>query len=173
MSFRYFPFFCERWPEATWTRKTSWSPSGVNFASRQSALTHTLKPKGQERLLRLVTMYHPAVKIRKQILMEHWSLLHSQPLLKTISTNLWSSLTKKGKSLEDMLVRAKKKKNKIKFEGDTATPHGKSLPLFSCARIWYLSPFKSRNLITWNRCKTVQFISNSFGKSTCNLVRLY
>ena len=91
------------------TRKTSWSPSGVNFASRQSALTHTLKPKGQERLLRLVTMYHPAVKIRKQILMEHWSLLHSQPLLKTISTNLWSSLTKKGKSLEDMLVRAKKK----------------------------------------------------------------
>ena len=115
------------------TRKTSWSPSGVNFASRQSALTHTLKPKGQERLLRLVTMYHPAVKIRKQILMEHWSLLHSQPLLKTISTNLWSSLTKKGKSLEDMLVRAKKN-NKIKFEGDTATPHGKSLPLFSCAR---------------------------------------
>lgn len=53
------------------TRKTSWSPSGVNFASRQSALTHTLKPKGQERLLRLLTMYHPAVKIRKHILMEH------------------------------------------------------------------------------------------------------
>ena len=34
----------------------------VNFASRQSALTHTQKPKGHERLLPFITMYHPAVK---------------------------------------------------------------------------------------------------------------
>ena len=34
------------------------SLTGVNFASRQSALTHTQKPKGHERLLPFVTMYH-------------------------------------------------------------------------------------------------------------------
>ena len=42
------------------------SLSGVNFASRQSASTqsastHTQEPKGHERLLPFVTMYHPAV----------------------------------------------------------------------------------------------------------------
>lgn len=34
--------------------------------------------------LECVTMYHPAVKKLKQILMGHWSLKHNQPLLKTI-----------------------------------------------------------------------------------------
>ena len=33
-----------------------------------------------------ITMCHPAVKNLKQILMEHWSLIHNQPLLKTIFT---------------------------------------------------------------------------------------
>ena len=34
----------------------------VNFAFRQSALTHIQKRKGHERLVRFVTTYHPAVK---------------------------------------------------------------------------------------------------------------
>ena len=63
---------------------TERSLSGVNFASRQSPLTHTQKAKGHERLLPFVTMYHPAVRNLKQILMRHWSLIHNQPLLKTI-----------------------------------------------------------------------------------------
>ena len=57
--------------------------TGVNFASRQSALTLTQKPKDQERLLPFVTMYHLNIK---QILMEHWSLIHNHPLLKTVFT---------------------------------------------------------------------------------------
>ena len=59
------------------------SLSGVTFASRQSALAQK-KKKGHERLLPFVTTYHPAVKNLKQILMEHWSLIQNQPLLKTI-----------------------------------------------------------------------------------------
>ena len=47
------------------------SLSGVNFASRQSVLTHTQKPKDHGYLLPSVTTYHPAVKNLKQILMEH------------------------------------------------------------------------------------------------------
>ena len=75
------------------------SLSGVNFASRQSASTHTQEPKGHERLLPFVTMYHPAVKNLKQILMEQWSLMHNQPLLKTIFTELPITSYKKEKSL--------------------------------------------------------------------------
>ena len=81
------------------------SLSGVNFASRQSALTQ--KKKGHERILPFVTTYHPAVKNLKRILMEHWSDIQKQPLLKTIFKNPPINSFKKGKSLKDTLVRAK------------------------------------------------------------------
>ena len=67
---------------------------------------HTQKPKGHERLLPLIATFHPAVKKLKQILMEHWSLRHNQPLLKTISTKPPIISYKKGKFLKEMLVRA-------------------------------------------------------------------
>ena len=73
--------------------------SGVSFASQQSAFKHTQKPKGHERLLPFVTTYHPAVKNLKQILMEQWSLIHNQPLLKTNFTKPPIIFYKKGKSL--------------------------------------------------------------------------
>ena len=64
------------------------SLTGVSFAFGQSASTHTHththKSKGHERLLPFVTMCHPAVKLLKQILMEHQSLIQKQPSLKTI-----------------------------------------------------------------------------------------
>ena len=82
------------------------SLSGVTFASRQSALAQK-KKKGHERLLPFVTTYHPAVKHLKQILMEHWSLVQNQPLLKTIFEKPPIISYKKGKSLKDTLVRAK------------------------------------------------------------------
>ena len=79
---------------------------GVNFAF-QSALTRTQKPKGHERLLPFVKTLHPSVRNLKQILMEHWSLIHNQPLLKTIFTKPPIMSYKKGKFLKDTLVRAK------------------------------------------------------------------
>ena len=91
------------------------SLSGVTFASRQSALAQKTK-KGHERLLPFVTTYHPAVKNLKQILMEHWSLIQNQPLLKTIFEKPPIISYKKGKSLKDTLVTAK-----ILLQGDYAT----------------------------------------------------
>ena len=89
------------YPENTIER----SLSEVNFASRQSALTQ--KKKSHERILPFVTTYHPAVKNVKQILMEQWSLIQDQPLLKTIFKNPPIISFKKGKSLKDILVIAK------------------------------------------------------------------
>ena len=73
---------------------------------RQSAL-NPLKHKAAERILPFVTTYHPAVKKLKQIVMENWSFIENQPLLKTIFTNPPIISYKRGKSLNDMLVRTK------------------------------------------------------------------
>ena len=56
--------------------------SGVNFAARPSALTQ--KKKANERILPFVTTYYSAVDNLKQTLMELWSVIQNQPLLKTI-----------------------------------------------------------------------------------------
>ena len=73
--------------------------SGVNFAARPSALTQ--KKKANERILPFVTTYHSAMSNLKQTLMEQWSLIQNQPLLKTIISY------KRGKSLKDTLVTSK------------------------------------------------------------------
>ena len=62
------------------------SLSGVNFVDRPSPLTQTKKAK--ERILPFATTYHPAVNNLKQTLMEQWSLIQNQPLLKTIYLKL-------------------------------------------------------------------------------------
>ena len=46
-------------------------------------------------------MYHQAVKNLKQILMEHWSMIHNQPLLKKFLQNLpWALQKPHGLYLE-------------------------------------------------------------------------
>ena len=79
--------------------------SGVNFAARPSALTH--KKKANERILPFVTTYHSAVDNLKQTLMELWSLIQNQPLLRTIYLKPPITSYKRGKSLKDTLVRSK------------------------------------------------------------------
>ena len=81
------------------------SLSGVNFAARPSALTQ--KKKANERILPFVTTYHPAASNLKQTLMEQWSLIQNQPLLKTIYLKPPIILCKRGKSLKDTLIRSK------------------------------------------------------------------
>jgi len=54
-----------------------------------------------------VTTYHPAIKKLKEIVMEHWSLIENQPLLKTIFKKPPIISYKREKSLRDMFVRAK------------------------------------------------------------------
>ena len=81
------------------------SLSEVNFADRPSALTQ--KKKAKERILPFVTTYHPAVNNLKETLMEQWSLIQNQPLLKTIYLKPPIISYKRGKSLKDTLVRSK------------------------------------------------------------------
>ena len=81
------------------------SLSEVHFADRPSALTQ--KKKANERILPFVTTYHPAVNNLKQTLMEQWSLIQNQPLLKTIYLKPPIISYKRGKSLKDTLVRSK------------------------------------------------------------------
>ena len=80
------------------------SLSGVYFAARPSALKQ--KKKANERTLSFVTTYHPAVNNLKHTLMEQWSLIQNQPLLKTIYLKPIISY-KRGKSLKHTLVRSK------------------------------------------------------------------
>ena len=81
------------------------SLSGVYFADRPSALTQ--KNMAKERILPFITMYHPAMNNLKQTLMDQWSLIQNQPLLKTIYLKPPIISYKRGKSLKDTLVRSK------------------------------------------------------------------
>ena len=80
--------------------------SEVSFAGRQSALKKQTKhTKGK--IMSFVTTYHSGVKTLKQILMQKWTL---SPKSATAENNLYNAFIisyKKGKSLKDMLVRAK------------------------------------------------------------------
>lgn len=80
--------------------------SEVSFAERQTALKKQTK-QTKCKIMPFVTTYHPGVKNLKQILMQHWSLIQNQPLLKTIYKTPPIISYKRGKSLKDILVRAK------------------------------------------------------------------
>ena len=51
--------------------------------------------------------YHPSVRNLKNILMLNWDLIQNQPLLNSIFKDPPIISYKRGKSLKDMLVRAK------------------------------------------------------------------
>ena len=80
--------------------------SEVKFSGRQSALRKQTK-KTHEGIIPFVTAYHPAVKNLKQFLMQEWSLIHNQPMLKDIYKTPPIISYRRGKSLKDLLVRAK------------------------------------------------------------------
>ena len=54
-----------------------------------------------------VTQYQPSVSTLKEVLMKNWNLIQNQPLLRQIFKEPPIISYKKGKSLKDMLVRAK------------------------------------------------------------------
>jgi len=80
--------------------------SEVSFAKRQTALKKP-KKKTKCKIMPFVTTYHAGVKNLKQILMQHWSLIQNQPLLKTIYKTPPIISYKRGKLLKDILVTAK------------------------------------------------------------------
>ena len=79
--------------------------SEVQFDNRKLALLQ--QPQENKRILPFVTQYHPAVPNLKQILMKNWHLIEQQPLLKEIYKDPPLVSYKRGRSLKDILVRAK------------------------------------------------------------------
>ena len=79
--------------------------SEVNFADRKNALTQ--KQKAQKKILPLVTQFQPSLPCLKNILMDKWHLIQNQPLLREIYKEPPLISYRKGKSLKDMLVKAK------------------------------------------------------------------
>ena len=60
---------------------------------------------GQNSIIR--TQFHPSLPCLKNILMEKWHLIQNQPLLREIYKDPPLISYRKGKSLKDMLVKAK------------------------------------------------------------------
>ena len=79
--------------------------SKVNFSQRMSALQN--KQKTRRRILLFVTEYRPSMPDLKHILMNKWHLIQNQPLLRNIFKNPPLISYRKGRSLKDVLVRAK------------------------------------------------------------------
>ena len=79
--------------------------SEVKFSDRKSALNE--KTKARKEILPFVTQYDPRVPNLKQILMDKWHLIESQPLLRQIYKEPPLISYKRGKSLKDILVRTK------------------------------------------------------------------
>ena len=63
--------------------------------------------KARKQILPFVTTYHPSVRNLKNILMQNWGLIQNQPLLNTIFKNPPILSYRRGKSLTDILVKAK------------------------------------------------------------------
>ena len=79
--------------------------SEVNFADRKNAFTQ--KQKAQKKILPFVTQFQPSLPCLKNILMDKWHLIQNQPLLREIYKEPSLISYRKGKSLKDMLVKAK------------------------------------------------------------------
>ncbi|XP_074633997.1 uncharacterized protein LOC141892561 [Acropora palmata] len=79
--------------------------SEVIFEDRKLALQR--KQKENKRILPFVTQYQPSVPNLKQILMKNWHLIEQQPFLSEIYKDTPLISYKRGRSLKDILVRAK------------------------------------------------------------------
>ena len=79
--------------------------SDIKFTERESALQQ--KYENQKEILPFVTQYQPSVPNLKHVLMQKWHLIQNQPSLRQIFKEPPLISFKIGKSLKDMLVRAK------------------------------------------------------------------
>ena len=80
--------------------------SEVKFTDRKSALKQR-NNAACKRILSFVMQYHPALPRLKNILMEKWHLIQNQPTLREIFKEPPILSYRRGKSLKDLLVKAK------------------------------------------------------------------
>jgi len=80
--------------------------SEVEFSERKTALKNK-NITAQKKILPFVMQYHPALPNIKEILMGKWHLIQNQPQLRNIFKEPPLLAYRKGKSLKDILVKAK------------------------------------------------------------------
>lgn len=118
-------------------------PGEVPFKKRKLALLQ--QPHENKRILPFVTQYHPAVPNLKQIPMKSWHLIAQQSLLKEIYKDPPVISYKRGRSLKNVLVRAKLWKNYVAHTGKSRRPvthiiHSWSRSWMTCHGIWLVLP---------------------------------
>ena len=87
------------------TQRTQTTLSEVTFEDRSQALRQ--KRKQNKKILPFVTQYHPAGPNLKPVLMDSWHFITQQPLLNNIFKEPPLISYKRGRSLKEILVRAK------------------------------------------------------------------
>ena len=79
--------------------------SEIILSERMSALQN--KQKMRKRILPFITEYRPSLPCLKNIVMSKWHLIENQPLLREIYKEPPLLSYRKGRSLRNVLVRAK------------------------------------------------------------------
>ena len=80
--------------------------SEIKFSDREMSLAQKNKT-APKKILPFVTQYHPALPNLKDTLMGKWHLIENQPQLREIFKEPPIISYRKGKSLKDILVKAK------------------------------------------------------------------
>ena len=80
--------------------------SEIKFSDREMSLAQKDKT-AQKKILPFVTQYHPALPNLEDALMGKWHLIDNQPQLRNIFKEPPIISYTKGKSLKDILVKAK------------------------------------------------------------------
>jgi len=118
------------------------------------------KQKTRKRILPFVTEYRPSVPNLKNILMKKWHLIENQPVLREIFKDPPILSYRKGRSLKDILVRAKLWRSAIQI----STNGSRVWPVsFTCHHCDYVlteprpkgQKIKQQiyNIKTYNECK--------------------
>jgi len=80
--------------------------SEIKFSERETSLTNRNRT-ARKKIIPFVTQYHPALPNLKEILMRKWHSIQNQPQLRNIFKEPPLVSYRKGKSLNDILVKAK------------------------------------------------------------------
>ena len=92
--------------QTVWLTESS-QKLNLQTESRHLSKNHEKQHRAQSGLMPFVTQYNPSVPNLKNILMSEWNLIENQPLLRETYREPSFISYRKGKSLKDMLVRAK------------------------------------------------------------------
>ena len=111
---------------------TWWTKSSPKLTSQKEKKALTQKQKAHKKILPFVTQFQPSLPCLKNIPMYKWHLIQNQPLLREIYKEPPLISYRKGKSLKDMLVKAKAIKALINTMGTQRGSCSSVKPIQTC-----------------------------------------